>query len=373
MASEFHRWGTMVGCVACCAFLSLQTAAAFTGVAPHAGAAGRTSSARHVGGVGARQPRLAVRRASDGGVLGWRAAVDNIEMYRGPFAKPEFLPIGMATGFPKWILAEGDTEAELRPMFNSASYGKEDGWVDPFSFEELWLPSDLPAPVMKPSLAAVARNGQIRYLMPSLDMTVQAAGKLWWNRGFNSIPLACRWMDVNSVNLNSLNLVGFAQDGYLSAEVSTLLEGEEAPKDDPGSWVKLFQCSANNAFLELVEALAGPTGAQLASGFHVVHVPLKSHALLQAPKVGSKVRIFLTDAKFDNTEPNSVEYDKNNEFAESGEGYSELNFLVRAAAPGSKVFLVLLFFYVYFYFLHAAAPPRCFLSLSFSSLAVLFF
>ena len=64
--------------------------------------------------------------------------------------------------------------------------------MDPFSFEELWLPSDLPAPVMKPSLAAVARNGQIRYIMPSLDLTVQKAGKLWWNRGFNSIPLAGR-------------------------------------------------------------------------------------------------------------------------------------------------------------------------------------
>ena len=24
---------------------------------------------------------------------------------------------------------------------------QEDGWVDPFSFEELWLPSDLPNPV----------------------------------------------------------------------------------------------------------------------------------------------------------------------------------------------------------------------------------
>jgi hypothetical protein len=51
-------------------------------------------------------------------------AVDNIEMYRGPFTKPEFLPVSMTRGFQKWILAEGDGEDELRPMFNSASYGE---------------------------------------------------------------------------------------------------------------------------------------------------------------------------------------------------------------------------------------------------------
>jgi hypothetical protein len=38
----------------------------------------------------------------------------------------------MAQNFPKWILAaEGAGEPELRPMFNSASYGEEEGWVKP--------------------------------------------------------------------------------------------------------------------------------------------------------------------------------------------------------------------------------------------------
>ena len=40
--------------------------------------------------------------------------------------------VGMAQNFPKWILAaEGAGEPELRPMFNSASYGEEEGWVKP--------------------------------------------------------------------------------------------------------------------------------------------------------------------------------------------------------------------------------------------------
>lgn len=264
-------------------------------------------------------------------------AVDSIEMFRGPYTKPEFLPIGMARGFPKWILAAVDSEGEpeLRPMFNSASYGEEDGWVDPFSFEELWLPSDLPAPVMRPSLSCVAKDGQIRYLMPALELSVQAGGKLWWNRGMNSIPLAARWMDVNAVNIGSLNLVGFSQGGYESAKVSMQLEGEETPKDDPSAWVKLFQCSASEAMLDLVETLAGPAGSVIGSGFHVVHIPLQSHALLESPETGSRMRVFLTDASFERSQPQTVEYSSEHEF-DSGEGYSELDILVRAAAAGSK-------------------------------------
>ena len=32
------------------------------------------------------------------------------------------------------------------------------------------------------------------------------------------------------------------------------------PEDAPGSWLKLFQSTANDAFLELVTILAGPAG-----------------------------------------------------------------------------------------------------------------
>jgi hypothetical protein len=32
------------------------------------------------------------------------------------------------------------------------------------------------------------------------------------------------------------------------------------PADAPGSWLKLFQSTANDAFLDLVTILAGPAG-----------------------------------------------------------------------------------------------------------------
>ena len=261
--------------------------------------------------------------------------VGQIEMFRGPFTKPEFLPVGMARGFQKWVLAEGEGEDELRPMFHSGSYGEEDGWVDPFSFEELWLPQDLPAPSMKPSLSAVAKDGQIRYLMPALEFTVEAGGQRWWNRGVNSIPLARRWMDVNAVNLKSLHLVGFAQGGYESAKVAQQLEGEDTPLDDPGGWVKTFQCSANDALLELIATLAGPAGSVVSEGYHVLSVPLKAHPGVEAPGTGSRVRVFLTDANFDNTSPNALEYSADLDF-DTGGGDSELDFLVRAAGAGRE-------------------------------------
>ena len=57
--------------------------------------------------------------ASRGAALGQDASslrgadvegVSQIEMFRGPFSKPEFLPVGMARGFQKWVLAEGEGE-----------------------------------------------------------------------------------------------------------------------------------------------------------------------------------------------------------------------------------------------------------------------
>ena len=35
------------------------------------------------------------------------------------------------------------------------------------------------------------------------------------------------------------------------------------PADAPGSWLKLFQSTANDAFLDLVTILAGPAGKKI--------------------------------------------------------------------------------------------------------------
>jgi hypothetical protein len=50
-----------------------------------------------------------------------------------------------------------------------------------------------------------------------LFRTVQAAGKLWWNRGMKSFPLPSCWAEIGSFDLNRLRMVAYTQDGYNSA------------------------------------------------------------------------------------------------------------------------------------------------------------
>ena len=112
-------------------------------------------------------------------------------------------------------------------------------------------------------------------------------------------------------------------------------EGDQVPTDEPSTWVKILQCSANQALEKAIATLAGPAGSVVTEGFHILNFPLSSHQLLEAPEAGSRVRIFLTDAATDGSQPNALEYNADYDFDSAG-GYSELNFLVRAAAAGSK-------------------------------------
>lgn len=143
--------------------------------------------------------------------------------------------MSMINHFPTWIESEG----ELRPLFNSESKGEvgppspsrspplsttplappptlvppltlgfsprqEDGWVDPVSWKELWLPEDLPLPLLRPGVAALIKDGVVRYLMPGLEVSIQAGGKLWWNRGMCSFPMALKWTEIGACDLAKL-------------------------------------------------------------------------------------------------------------------------------------------------------------------------
>lgn len=109
---EMHKTGsrssTCRGATACCVFLLFSTASAFTLMPAGIGAgAGRLASnllARRNLFEGREKPcfRSAVvsskQHVKRTGVLGCMA-IDTIEMYRGPYTKPEYLPAGMAENF----------------------------------------------------------------------------------------------------------------------------------------------------------------------------------------------------------------------------------------------------------------------------------
>jgi hypothetical protein len=92
-----------------------------------------------------------------------------IRVYSGAGGRQQSIPTSMVGSFTRWIKS-GDT---LVPIFNSDSKGEEPGWVDPVSFSELWLPEDLPLPLMRPALICLSKDGVIRHLMPGMDISVQ--------------------------------------------------------------------------------------------------------------------------------------------------------------------------------------------------------
>jgi hypothetical protein len=115
------------------------------------------------------------------------------------------IPTSLVSSFGKWIVSDGS----LRPIIETE--GLAQGWVDPISFDEVWLPLDLPSPQQRPAIAALIKDGSIRCIMPALDISVQASGQTWWNRGICSFPLARVWMDLNSADVSSLLITAYRQ------------------------------------------------------------------------------------------------------------------------------------------------------------------
>jgi hypothetical protein len=93
----------MMGATACSVFLLFSTASAFT-LMPAGIGAGSGCLASNLLARQREEPcfRSAVvsskQHVTRTGVLGCMA-IDTIEMYRGPYTKPEYLPAGMAENF----------------------------------------------------------------------------------------------------------------------------------------------------------------------------------------------------------------------------------------------------------------------------------
>lgn len=72
------------------------------------------------------------------------------------------------------------------------------GWINPTSFSDLYLPSDLPIPKATASLGCVVSSGVVRYLMPSVILSLETPDRIWRNRGLCSLPRARVWLDLFS-------------------------------------------------------------------------------------------------------------------------------------------------------------------------------
>lgn len=256
---------------------------------------------------------------------------DFVSIYVGDNLKDQQLPLSMTKAFQHWILHDG----KLQGIYNSESTGGEDGWVDPLAYDEAWLADDLPAPVLRPAIGALVKGGELRYIMPGVEMTVQCGGKLWWNRGVKTFPLAQRWMDIRSMDITTLSLCAFGQDGYETAKESVSeLDEDGNPKtfDDAGAWKELWAASPKDALLSLVETLAGEAGQRVASGFHVLVIPLPQEPLRQAPAPGTRLKVVLAQPD-DQPTTELLDFQSSQASATPVSG-SEMDVLFRAAAAG---------------------------------------
>jgi len=74
----------------------------------------------------------------------------------------------------------------------------DEGWTNPTSFDDLFLPEDLPLPKAVAAVGCCVNAGVVRYIMPSLILSLETPDKIWRNRGLCSLPRSRVWLDLFS-------------------------------------------------------------------------------------------------------------------------------------------------------------------------------
>mmetsp|Transcript_11309 Transcript_11309/g.18979 ORF Transcript_11309/g.18979 Transcript_11309/m.18979 type:complete len:315 (+) Transcript_11309:31-975(+) len=148
------------------------------------------------------------------------------------------LPSSMTSNWDTWTLEPNN---ELWRVDNQND--GEDGWVMPTSYDNLFLPSDLPLPQCRLALGIVVAQGIPRYIMPSMVLSLETPQRIWRNRGICSLPRAKAWIDVFgafSPPLKSLKLTLFGR----SAPDVRFLEDQ----DGTAAWNSLFQSTTEESY-----------------------------------------------------------------------------------------------------------------------------
>ena len=186
---------------------------------------------------------------------------------------------------------------------------RDGGWVNPTSFDQLFLPADLPIPRGQLGLGVGLHNGVLRYVMPSALMFLETPGKLWRNRGLASLPRAHAFLDLYapfSPPIEELRLCAF---GQMAPDVRFLedINGAAAWQDacsaadgsgllQPMAYTELGITDAYQALEAFVADL--PPNHELRDGFHFVDVPVKQEGKPVALRVPPyKLKCYLTNVE----------------------------------------------------------------------------
>mmetsp|Transcript_925 Transcript_925/g.1200 ORF Transcript_925/g.1200 Transcript_925/m.1200 type:complete len:287 (-) Transcript_925:370-1230(-) len=219
--------------------------------------------------------------------------VHKIKIAEGP--KGQTIAVKYASSWPVWYVTHNGQSVTRVPDGSSDELGG--GWVSPSSFEQLWLPMDLPPPTASAALGLVLKDGVPRYAFPTVETALATRdGGARHNRGLNSLPLAKTWLSFfNVVNADTLSLACY----HRSMPTEENDEDDEQKQDE--EWKAAFPRTDVKGALDLLfNAIAnGPN--ELSEGFCFLITPLPSSdtqpAFLskQAVIPGQCVRCLLSD------------------------------------------------------------------------------
>lgn len=231
-------------------------------------------------------------------------------------AQAQTLPLAYVSKWPAWVTRRKDSKIPVTLVPGPAK-GADilDTWAPPAAFEQLWLPEDLPRPRARAALGLVLRNGEPRYIFPTVDALLTLPdGTQWRNRGINSLPLASTWLHFGEIPVDRLQLTA----AYLPPPAAE----EERSDDSDGAatspaaavqrsiaeWRPCFKevsiLSAVEAAFDALDRLPDKLQrSSLGDGFSYLITPLEAtdddSSSLDLPEAafaeGTRLRIFLSE------------------------------------------------------------------------------
>jgi len=222
------------------------------------------------------------------------------------------LPLNYCASWPIWVTTQGGKLPVTRVPLQSTDSAPETTWVPPATFE------DLPVPRALPAVGMVLRNGEPRYVFPTLDTYLNLDGVVWRNRGLNSVPLAKTWLDYGQTLPEALQLSAYFRP--LSAEPEDAAEESEAQLItwQPCLDHRSVEAAIDAALSALNDLPAVLRKTSLGEGFCYLISPLPGSESLpeSALAAGNRLRVFLSDME---SWPTNVARDLGEDVSSPGE------------------------------------------------------
>ena len=197
----------------------------------------------------------------------------------------ESIPASFVEHWPNWIL---ETDGTLSRIPDETT-GDGIGFVTPTSIDQLYQPIDLKRPNMKLALGIHIRSGQVRHVMPSLD--IYYSDRLYRNRGLCSVPLAYNWVDFGFIN-------SMGDNSRYELRVSSKKRVDKSQENGEEKWNQIFSLPGKvmtAAIERSIVCLAEADSDDLGSGSHIIHVALEESTEFEIPKTRNDLQATLVE------------------------------------------------------------------------------